>query len=274
MLVKELQVLHDLGLTFTQAKVYLVLCKYGTLETKQIAKLASISRPDVYRIIDDLECMGLVERTLSKPVRYKVFSYDQRILSLFEKKRSNISKLESDVHSLLEKLEKQKKIQIKSNNYETTFVPGKEPLMLKINKIITESKESLCCLGSHKKICVGLFSFSKELIQAINRGVKLQIVTDKNQDSKLIPDTLQENATIKQPSLGIRYVKNLLSTHILVKDKKQVLINTSTITGFAKSPAVWSNNPSIVSLGQNYFDIIWLIASKESQQKIDLVRCK
>ena len=108
-LTAEVEVLHDLGLTFTQAKVYLVLCKYGTLEIKKIAKLASISRPDVYRILDDLENMGLVEKTISKPIRYNVFSYDQRVLSLLEEKKSDIKKLESDVHTLLENLENQKK---------------------------------------------------------------------------------------------------------------------------------------------------------------------
>lgn len=268
-MVGEVKILQDLGLTLTQSKVYLALRKFGNLDTKQIAKFAAMSRPDVYRVLENLETKGLVEKTISKPVRYNVVSSNNRLKLLLEKKKKGITKLESDLQTLLKKLEKNSKVQFQKKDFQTVIVSGKENLILKIKKTITDSQETLCCLGSHKKIAMALFSFAELLIKAINRGVKVKIVTGENDGAKLVPNILADYIKGKKPLLEIRYVKKQLEAHILVIDRKQVLVNTSIQTGLAESPAVWSNNPCIVALNQNYFDILWLTSTKDQEHKID-----
>jgi hypothetical protein len=61
---------------------------------------------------------------------------------------------------------------------------------------------------------------------------------------------LQEN-----PSYEIRCANAV--ANFAVYDGKRILISTSTDSGLAKAPALWSNNASLVRLAENYFDNLW-----------------
>ena len=265
---EEVEVLQDLGLTSTQARVYLALCKFGMLDTKQIAKCALMSRQDVYRILQSLEKLGLVEKTISRPVRYKAVPADKALPPLLKRKKKEAVKLEIDFQVLLKNFKKNSRAQLHEAHFQTIIVPGKKALLLKIEKIIGEAQDSLCTLGSFRRVSKALFGFSDGLKLAMDRGVKLQIVTEKEEEM-LVPNILREYSVGKEQPLGIRYVIDKLPTHILVVDKKQVLINTSTRTGLAESPAIWSNNPCIVALAQDQFDILWFTALQEKRYHID-----
>ena len=266
---EEVEVLQDLGLTSTQARVYLALCKFGMLDTKQIAKCALMSRQDVYRILQNLENLGLVEKTISRPVRYKAVPADKGLPPLLKRKKKEAVKLEIDFQVLLKNFKKNSRAQLHEAHFQTIIVPGKKALLLKIEKIIGEAQDSLCTLGSFRRVSKALFGFSDGLKLAMDRGVKLYIVTEKGKDEQLMPNTLREYYTGKERLLDIKYVMNQLPTHILVVDRKQVLISTSTKNGFAESPALWSNNPCIVALTQDHFDILWLTAPREPNLQIN-----
>ena len=57
---EQVSVLVELGMTATQAKIYLSLAKSKSLTAHAIASIAKIARPDVYRILPMLEEAGLL----------------------------------------------------------------------------------------------------------------------------------------------------------------------------------------------------------------------
>ena len=59
------QILTNLGLTPVQARVYLALVESGPLRISAISKASDVARPDVYRILSNLEKIGLVEKITS-----------------------------------------------------------------------------------------------------------------------------------------------------------------------------------------------------------------
>ena len=63
--------LTQLGLTVLESKIYIVLCKYGSLPTRKISKLTKMAQSDVYRVADGLQQKGLVERKICKNDRRK-----------------------------------------------------------------------------------------------------------------------------------------------------------------------------------------------------------
>jgi sugar-specific transcriptional regulator TrmB len=63
--VDDTQVLMHLGLTNSQAKVYLALLRLGTdNKGTTIAKFADVLRQDVYRLLDELQQIGIAKNTL------------------------------------------------------------------------------------------------------------------------------------------------------------------------------------------------------------------
>jgi len=56
--------LSNLGLSFDQSKIYIALIEKGEMSVLEISRLTSLSRTNVYRHIEDLKTLGLVEEVL------------------------------------------------------------------------------------------------------------------------------------------------------------------------------------------------------------------
>ena len=55
----------------------------------------------------------------------------------------------------------------------------------------------------------------------------------------------------------VRQVSNGLEACFGIYDRKVVLLDTSATSGFVQTSILWSNNPSLIGLAQNYFDMLW-----------------
>lgn len=67
----NVQTLTDIGLNETQAKVYILLVKNGSLTPPQTASLLSIKRTNAYAVLDKLEELGLAsKKELKKKITY------------------------------------------------------------------------------------------------------------------------------------------------------------------------------------------------------------
>jgi len=62
---REVQTLIDLGLTDLQARVYLSLYQKGPSEALTISKVTKVARSDVYRTMEGLQRIGLIEKEIS-----------------------------------------------------------------------------------------------------------------------------------------------------------------------------------------------------------------
>jgi sugar-specific transcriptional regulator TrmB len=59
-----------LGLTGRQARVYLAMVKPGGGKAKVIADFLLVNRQEIYRLIDSLQLMGLVQRNVTVPTTF------------------------------------------------------------------------------------------------------------------------------------------------------------------------------------------------------------
>jgi hypothetical protein len=56
---------------------------------------------------------------------------------------------------------------------------------------------------------------------------------------------------------------------VMVKyDNKETFIFTKPNAELKNSPALWSNDPSIISMAEDYFDILWITAMEEPNYTI------
>ena len=267
MLVAEDEVtkaLTDLGLTISQARVYFQLSRSGICTAKTISKISRVAREHIYEVMPQLHDLGLVEKIIGVPSKFRALSIQDGLHLLLRRRAIKTHELQGKTKEIVTNwVNNNLKIVSQESDDQFILIPGKKALNLKIKEALFEARESLCCLGSHKKISQALYAYTEELSRAINRGVKVKIVTETGEDKIVMPEKLEKYHSSKEQNLEIRYVLNQLTSHILVVDKKQVLINTSLKSEFAESPALWSNNSSIVSLAQDHFDIIFLTSQKE-----------
>ena len=67
--------------------MYLALCRYGTLNTKELSKCTKTAQTDTYRVLTKLQGKGLVEKIIRTPAKFKAVPIETSIESLLDKKK-------------------------------------------------------------------------------------------------------------------------------------------------------------------------------------------
>jgi sugar-specific transcriptional regulator TrmB len=63
--------LCEIGLSISQAKIYLTLAKHKNLKAQEISSISGVARPYVYGVLVQLMEAGFVEKTISKPEEFR-----------------------------------------------------------------------------------------------------------------------------------------------------------------------------------------------------------
>ncbi len=92
-MASETQVLEQLGLTQTEAKLYLLLVKGGQQKASQLSLASGLQRRTVYDTLQQLEAKGLAGKAEVGGVQTFTPSPPSSILSLLEEKRDSIEKI-------------------------------------------------------------------------------------------------------------------------------------------------------------------------------------
>jgi len=113
---------------------------------------------------------------------------------------------------------------------------------------------SLDCVLSWEK-CIGWFSAHKKIFKdLLRRNVKIRWVIERKDNSDL------KKLVKRLPNSQMFMVKEMLNppkSCLGIYDDKVLLLDTSAASGFIKTPMLWTNNPSLIVLAQNYFDMLW-----------------
>ncbi len=265
---KEVEVLEGLGLTSCQAKVYLVLCNFGLLDAKTVTKYADVPRSDTYRITSELEGLGLIEKVISRPTTFRAISLEMGTSILLKRKKEETDRLESNIKGLLENFKTNNK-QLQLPKPEFVLIPRKEAIINRSKRVHTNTQISIDGIISLKRFRPMVFSYLNECKKLLERGVEFRVILEKPEDEKSIPEIKELK---KYPSYKLRYVLNSPSAQVTIFDKKEAFITTLAKAGLAESSTLWSNNPILLSIIQEYFEMVWIKAMKN--QHDDLIKMR
>src|SRR5690606_37785132 len=85
--------LTSLGLTLVQSKIFLALSKTNYATISKISDLSKVPRQDIYRVVSELQKMSLVEKILTKPVRFQAVTMEEAWKILLERKKNEYDRL-------------------------------------------------------------------------------------------------------------------------------------------------------------------------------------
>jgi sugar-specific transcriptional regulator TrmB len=260
----ELQILMDLGLTLKQAKVYMALVESGPLRVSAISKISKVARPDIYQIIPKLQKLGLVEDIVKTPLEYRATSMNEGLSHLLETKTEEYEKVRAETHILLDtaKTKKpKKKKQIESPQF--VLIPRKT-VIKRIKSAIEKAQLSIDLVLSWKRFSRGIASTFAESVEAAwAKNVKIRFIIESPLESKTAKQLIQFCRA--KPFSQIRVIPHYPKTIFGIYNKKEAFIIAKSKTDLPGSPALWSNNPSLMSVVQDYFEILWLTAMEEPQ---------
>jgi sugar-specific transcriptional regulator TrmB len=259
---EDVEALTSLGLTMLQAKVYLTLVESENSTIKEIAKNTGIARQDLYRITSELQECGLVEQIITKPIMYKAIPLTNGVnilLNELQKKRNDAQKKVTKLLQRYETKEVTAKTKMEKNQF--VLVPGKNAFILKEKALLNNAQKTVSFITSKQRFSQKLYSLIEEFKKATAKGVKIRILIEKtNPETHWNPTNKPTKNPKETASFEIRYIINPPPVVMSVFDNKEVILVASANAGLTESPALWSNNPSLVELAHNYFEILWITA--------------
>jgi sugar-specific transcriptional regulator TrmB len=253
---KNIQVLKDLGLSISQGRVYIALLKLGPdSKATSISKFSKVPRQDIYRVLEELEQVGVVEKTISRPVKFYAIPIKKATSLLLGRKKDNLLKLEKDADALSGRLcENLLDTPVFFKKDRFIVISERESIICKALEQIGTSRKRVWMITPWSEVMMSLEFALEVLIEACNRGVDVRWITDEPQEYPPLPKVLQKLP--KNPSFRFRLSPNLPTVKLGIYDDIIALAlfpdNSSSL-----SPGLCSNNLAFLAITETYFETYW-----------------
>lgn len=268
----DAQTLMHLGLTCSQAKVYLALLRLvADSKVTTIAKFAKVPRQDVYRLLAELQQIGIVQKTFVKPATFKSAPPEESVSILLERRKSDFTTLKKEADKFVKKAKDPLYEQLAlPDNDQFILYSEREAITCKAREVTENTQVSLNDITPFNELEPWLSVLSKSIYEALNRGVKIRWITERPASLRSPPKFLR--TYLKCRNFEVRCVTQPLRAKIGIFDSKETILGVFIETGFARSPALWSNNPSFAVIAENYFETLWKCGQDLKLEKINLIK--
>ena len=256
---RAIQAFTDLGLTLIQAKVCLALIRTGISTVRIISKASNVPRPDVYRILLQLQEVGLVNKLISNPIKYQPLSMQEALDILLERRSKKTHELIKTKNVLIKEFPDNKlETKFLEENDQFVLIPKKEVNIRRGEKEIVNSHYSIDVITSWKDFLKRIFYYREKTVHALNRGVKIRHILEKPEDEKNFTEIISHYT--ENPNVEVRCINKCPKAIITIFDKNRCIIKISTSKDLEESSGLWSNNPCLISIVKDYFEILWITA--------------
>ena len=247
------QTLMGLGLTLLQSKTYFALTKLGIADVKTISKVSNVARQDVYRVMPCLQEWGLVEKIIATPIRYKAIPLKVALSTLLQQKIEENAELQEKTNTLISDFEEKIGSRAAPQENEPQFIITSERTLFhkRIGETIDAAQTSKDAIFTNEGCRAILFHHYDYLKRALNRGVRIRIITEKPEGNQSIERVARD--LTKNPLFTIKYISTSAPVCMMIFDSKEVHLRMAE----GAVPSFWSNNLNIVNLSKKYFEEMW-----------------
>jgi sugar-specific transcriptional regulator TrmB len=254
---ETLKILHQLGLSYTQARVYLALAEIVEAPVKTISKRSGIDRAEIYRKMPTLLKMGLIEKELSVPIKFKAVPIKEGLDLLQKRENIKHQELQKRIIRVAKKLNENNNKVKKENENQFAIIPGKKAHIEWIKKKHDKLQRNTHGILTWKDDKAIHMFCEKEIERARSRNVESKIIIYVPENEKKEFENYQKSNNIQNSSQ-----KRIISEQPLVFggifDNNEVVIGTTPNNPIQTGETVfWSNNSAVVSLFRNHFDQLW-----------------
>lgn len=248
---KKLGALTELGLKSNQAKIFLSLVNNSPLTVHQISKSANVPAELIYRIMPTLEKIGLVERMVTAPVRFKAIPARTAVGILLKQRKKEYAEAQKMAKLLIADCANTGKIHISAEPTLVLLPLGARLENARI-QFANRTKERFCVVTHaarvHPKMC--------ELItKMLVRKVKVQVVVEEPKSRDFIPESFK--MLLKNSNFECRFYPSQIPAIIALSDNNEAHIGERTRCGYSDSRLYWSDNYAITGIVKAYFEKLW-----------------
>jgi sugar-specific transcriptional regulator TrmB len=266
---EDVKTLTRLGLTGSQAKVYIALTKVEDSTIKTISQNTKIARQDIYRILSQLqEEICLVERILATPSRYRAIPIVEGTAILAQRRQKENAETQTKALQLIQRHQDKKMKNETQQEYQFVLIPPKEACFRIRQALLDKAQTSVDLLTSYENAVSSprLFTHPQEREKLfgkfLRKGGKIRLlVCNLKEEEK---DKLREAYKYfeHKSSYGLKYTTKGILNSLAIFDGKELIINSVVETRPENVPNLWAKSPIIVGIIAQYFEQEWNEASE------------
>jgi len=253
-LQQDTEILVAAGLTITQAKVYLALMKLGKARATDIWKDSKIARQDIYRILTELEAKGLIEKIVAKPTQYTALPLPDMFSVLLGNKLQEYEETKKKAKNMVDRYKRTCPPET-TEGHIIKFLTGKTAVHRLINENLRLVEKTVDILDTWDKFRHLIWLYADIYERATNKGVFVRVITDKPKNALNVPKIVQ--AMKKKNCCELRHVEFKPKPNVVIQDNKMALINCSQTSNPNEVSCLFTDNPRIVSVIRDYYDVMW-----------------
>ncbi len=250
---EDIQVLTKMGLTFRQAKIYLVLIRSGLTTAKTLAALSNVAKQDVYQTILALYEKGLVEKTVTKPAKFKAIPVKNAIEILRKLERKKAAETNKEAKKLIDKFNASNGRVATQEQQPKYSIISKREFYFNSHRIISITKTSFDIVDLAKNFRTVAATYLDEIIRTTQRGVRYRVLTE-SAPQELLPAKLQ--SLVEEGLIEIRYAGKPPEIAIAIVDKEKTFLGPLKGSDLNEE-ILYSTSPTLLITLQMLFDLMW-----------------
>jgi sugar-specific transcriptional regulator TrmB len=259
---EHVHLLCELGLTPIQAKIYLRLFESGELSARSMADNLNINRVDVYRALQRLQKLGIVEVSIGKPNKFVAVqpkTATNLLVESLQRNLSDLSKKADFLSSTLQSMGQDKLIQRESETESTYFrLKNGESVIGSILSMTKQAKHEIRKVLTSRALGFHLLYGVLDLEREKSSGVTTKIITDTPSNVSSKYETFAQ----------VRYAGELRETlrYIIVDDSMIIISLAANAVGPTDSVGLLTNNSTLVHALTKHFEETWTSASRNPKK--------
>jgi sugar-specific transcriptional regulator TrmB len=252
---EAVETLINLGLTVLQAKVYIALAKLGTSTSRSTAKEAKVASQDVYRILSELQETGLVEKIIAKPNMYHAMPFAKGLSMLLQRRKVKTRELEKTANLISKEFDCTLRVAERTEMGSFVLIQKEEPIKSKAFELLDTAQISLDLMhDTHDTAAYGeLYNIGQKLSA---KEIKVRDLVSRSNQSLQVTKAFA-SVIQKYPTFQLRYLDTSAPAKLIIKDSKEVLVSTTTKPNGSMQAFLWSDNPILVQIIQQWFANVW-----------------
>jgi sugar-specific transcriptional regulator TrmB len=257
----EEKILTQLGLTSLQAKVYLTLASIGQATLSDLSLNTKIDRANVYRVTNQLQGLQLIERMLMYPTQYKALPLNQGIRMLLDNKENEYLEVKAKSKVMLERFRQPERDFSEDDNCQFALIPDGKLIQRKFEQMINTNHKTHDILFYWQDFGLDYNEVLEIWTKLLVRGVRLRGIV-YIEDGGKIP---HEIVSLKKysPDFELRRILTPPKATITIIDGKESFVSVTPKLHPSGHPSLWIQNPGILGVVQEYFDMCWRNSRKK-----------
>jgi sugar-specific transcriptional regulator TrmB len=242
----------DMGLTKAQAIVYLTSLSIGDASAKEIWRRSNIGRQDIYRVLEELQKKGIIEKAIGTPTEFRATKMQDALSILLNNNAQQYLKAEKKVKEILERLPEFEVDKITKHQFILT--EQLNAAVHKMNQIHEDTNKSVDAINSTWSIFRGgIWKYSDFYKKCSKEGIEVRFITERPKDIKEMQKLL--GPFKNHDSFKLKFARTPIKTNFGIYDGKEAVFFTSAFS--ASLSALFTNNTAIITTLQEYFNYKW-----------------